>query len=214
MESRIEPDSVLEANLITGDVVKAAVSRLKPGKGDVTGSYTSDAIKACPDSFFQCLADVFRSWLIHGTVTLSFLACAFLPLFKGGLKDPAKTDSYRAVAGASVILKIFDYVILNIWGDLLGSDSLQFGYKQNTSTTQCSWLVMEVAGYYQRMGTPCMVGLLDCSKAFDMCSFEIIFKKLLDRGLPAIIVRCLIFIYQQQVSWVRWGMLLHLHLTF
>ena len=138
-------------------------------------------------------------------MTLSFLACAFLPLFKGGLKDPAKTDSYRAVAGASVILKIFDYVILIIWGDLLGSDSLYFGYKQNTSTPQCSWLVMEVAGYYQRHGTPCMVALLDCSKAFDMCSFKIIFKKLLDRKLPAIIVRCLAFIYQQQVSWVRWG---------
>ena len=50
-----------------------------------------------------------------------------------------------------------------------------------------------------------MVGLLDCSKAFDMCSFEIIFKKLIQRNLPAIIVRCLAFIYQQQASWVKWG---------
>ena len=50
-----------------------------------------------------------------------------------------------------------------------------------------------------------MVGLLDCSKAFDMCSFEIIFKKLVDRNLPAIIVRCLAFIYQQQIAWVKWG---------
>ena len=73
------------------------------------------------------------------------------------------------------------------------------------STTQCTWLVKEVADYYQRRGTPIIGVTLDCSKAFDMCSFEIIFKKLLDRGLPAIIVRCLIFIYQQQVSWVRWG---------
>ena len=45
----------------------------------------------------------------------SFLACAFLPLVKG-LKDPSLTDSYRAVAGSSVILKLFDYVILTVWG--------------------------------------------------------------------------------------------------
>ena len=205
VENSIAADSALEADLVTGDVVKAAAGRLKPGKGDVSGSYTSDAIRACPDIFFQCLAGVFRSWIIHGTVTLSFLACAFLPLFKGGLKDPSMTDSYRAVAGASVILKLFDYVILDIWGDLLGSDSLQFGYKQDTSTTQCSWLVMEVAGHYLRQGTPCMIGLLDCSKAFDMCSFEIIFKKLMDRKLPAIIVRCLAYVYQEQTAWVKWG---------
>ena len=98
-----------------------------------------------------------------------------------------------AVAGASVVLKIFDYVILYLWGDLLCTYSLQFGYKENTSTTQCSWLVMEVASHYLRQRTPGMLALLDCSKAFDMCSFEIIFKKLVYRNLPAIVVRVLIF---------------------
>ena len=94
IESKIEANSALEADLVTVDVVKAAAARLKPGKGDITGSYTSDAIRACPDIFFECLSDVFRSWIIHGTVTISFLACAFLPLFKGGLKDPAMTEQW------------------------------------------------------------------------------------------------------------------------
>ena len=114
---------------------------------------------------FDLLAPIFRSRLIHGTVTISLLACAFLPLFKGGLKDPAKTDSYRAIAGASLLLKLFDNVVLLLWGDLLGSDSLQFGFKRNTSTTQCSWMVMEVARYFLNRGSPCIVTLMDCSKA-------------------------------------------------
>ena len=65
-------------------------------------------------------------------------------------------------------LKLFENVIIIIWGDKLGTDSLQFGFKAGTSTTECSWLVMEVASYYLRRGTPCMITLLDCSKAFDM----------------------------------------------
>ena len=77
---------------------------MNPGKGDVSVSYTSDAILNAPDSFFNMMAQVFR--------TLSLLACAFLPLFKGGLKDPSKTDSYRAIAGASLLLKLFDNVVL------------------------------------------------------------------------------------------------------
>ena len=87
---------------------------------------------------------------MHGTDTLSLLASAFLPLFKGGLKDPANTDSYRAIAGSSLLLKLFDNVILLLWGDHLGSDSLQFGFKAGTSTTQCSWMVNEVASYFLR----------------------------------------------------------------
>ena len=111
---------------------------MKTDKPDASGSLSSNAILNAPDSFFDLLAPVYRSWLVHGTVTLSLLACAFLPLFKGGLKDPSKTDSYRAIAGASLLLQLFDYVVLLLWGDRLGTDSLQFGFKAGTSTTQCS----------------------------------------------------------------------------
>ena len=96
---------------------------------------------------------MYRSWLIHGTVTTSLLACAFLPLLKNALKDPADTGSYRAIAGSSILLKLFDKVVLLLWGHLLSSDSLQFGYKVGTSTTQCSWLVSEVVGHFLRSGT-------------------------------------------------------------
>ena len=138
-----------DADHVTGAVVKEACCRMKPGKGDVSGSYTSDAFLNAPDIFFELLAPVFRSWLIHGTVTLSLLACAFLPLFKGGLKDPSKTDSYRAIPGASLLLKLFDNMVLLLWGDRLGSDSLQFGFKRHTSTTQCSWCLVEVFSRYE-----------------------------------------------------------------
>ena len=46
---------------------------------------------------------------------------------------------------------------------------------------------------------------MDCSKAFDMCSFEVLFRKLLEKGLPPIVIRTLLFIYQEQTAWVRWG---------
>ena len=45
---------------------------------------------------------------------------------------------------------------------------------------------------------------MDCSKAFDTCKFETLFKKLLDKGLPPIVVRTLMFMYEQQYARVRW----------
>ena len=138
-------------------------------------------------------------------MTTSLIACAFLPLLKNSLNNPAETNSYRAIAGSSLLLKLFDQVILLLWGHLLASDELQFGYKEDYSTSQCSWLVNEVASYFLRKGTPCIVTLLDCTKAFDKCRFDILFKKLMDRNMPAIVVRALVFVYEEQHAWVCWG---------
>ena len=161
---------------------------MKPGKNDVTDAYSSDALLNAPDYLFHLLAAVFRSYLTHGTVTLQILSCAFLPLFKGGLKSPDKLDSYRAIAGASQLLKLFEYVVLILWGDLLSTDSMQFGFKSGVSTTQCSWLVHEVCTYFMRRGTAVTACLLDCSKAFDKCKFSVLFSKLIKKGLLAIVV--------------------------
>ena len=145
------------------------------------------------------------SWLIHGTVTFSLLACAFFPLIKSSLKDPADAGSYRAIAGSSLILKLFEKVMLLVWGHLLGTDSLQFGFKADTSTTQCSWLVQEVMGQYLRNGTNPIMTVLDCSKAFDTCRFSTMFTKFLDTGMPPIVDRTLMFMYEQHFAWVKWG---------
>ena len=88
--------------------------------------------------------------MTHGTVTPGILTCAFLPLYKGGLKNPEKFDSYRAIAGASQLLKLFEYVLLTIWGESLETDSMQFGFKAGVSTTQCTWVVNEVANFFMR----------------------------------------------------------------
>ena len=201
----VNNSSVVEAAKVTGTRVKQAACLLKPRKSDVSGGFTSDALLHAPDILFDHLATVFRSFLVHGSVSSYLLACCFLPLLKGSTKDPADTSSYRAIAGSSLILKLFEKVILLIWGHLLGSDSLQFGFKQDTSTTQCTWLVTEVVQYFLRQGSHPIVTLLDCKAAFDTCKFNILFEKLLNTGLPAIVVRTLMFSYQHQYAWVRWG---------
>ena len=92
-----------------------------------------------------------------------------------------------------------------LWGHLLSSDSLQFGYKARTSTTHCTWLVSEVVQKMLRGGINPIVTVLDCSKAFDKCKFSLLFKRLLDKGLPPIVVRVLAYIYMEQYGWVKWG---------
>ena len=201
----VTPTSLCEVEKITGNLVKSTACIMKPRKSDVSNYYTSDALLNAHDILFELLATIFRSWLIHGNITSCVLACSFLPLLKSALKDPADTGSYRAIAGSSLILKLFEKVVLMLWGHHLGSDSLQFGFKAGTSTTQCTWLVSEVVQHLLRNGTNPTVTVLDCSKAFDLCKFSLLFKKLHDAGMPPIVIRVLMYMYEEQFAWVRWG---------
>ena len=51
-----------------------------------------------------------------------------------------------------------------------------------------------------------MVTLLECSKKlFDKVKFSTLFRKRATAGLPPIIVRVLVFVYEEQFAWVKWG---------
>ena len=56
-----------------------------------------------------------------------------------------------------------------------------------------------------RGGINPIVTVLDCSKAFDTCKFSLLFNRLLDKGLPPVVVRVLVYIYMEQYGWVKWG---------
>ena len=44
---------------------------------------------------------------------------------------------------------------------------------------------------------------MDCSMAFDKCFFSKLFQKMLDKGVPVLVVRVLSFIYEEQSGCVR-----------
>ena len=58
-----------------------------------------------------------------------------IPLVKEKMGDITSSDNYRSIAISSLILKVFDYVILDIHGDSLTVDELQFGYQDEISTS-------------------------------------------------------------------------------
>ena len=195
--------SLNEANKITPEVVRSAAELLKPDKSDVSQLFSSDVFKHAPQILYDHIAAIFRSYVVHGSITKEILVCSFLPLIKGPLKDPRKLDSYRAIAGASQLLKLLEYTILILWGDKFSTDSMQYGFKSKMSTGKASWLILEVANHINRRGGMVFGGCLDLSKAFDYTLWDKLFLKILKKGVPPIVVKVLIYSYQEQRGWGR-----------
>ena len=56
------------------------------------------------------------------------LLCTLLPLVKDNLGDITASDNYRAIAGGSLLLKLLDIVVLQLEGNKLDFDPMQFAY--------------------------------------------------------------------------------------
>ena len=85
--------------------------------------------------------------------------------------------------------KILESVILLKYHNYLFSTDNQFGFKSNHSTDNCIFILKEIIDFYTIHNSPVYICFMDASKAFDRVNHFSLFKKLLDRGVPAIIVR-------------------------
>ena len=66
-----------------------------------------------------------------------------------------------------------------------------------------SWLVLEVGQWFYQRGGAVHAAFCDMSKAFDYVLYNKLFEKLLATGMPAIVVKVIIYAYQEQKGWVR-----------
>ena len=192
-------------NKITPELVKTACKKLKPGKSDPIHSFLSDCFRNAPDLLYTHLAHVLRCTLVHSHVSLVLLLSTLVPLVNDKLASINASKNYRSVAISSILLKIFDWVVILLDGPSLHLNELQFAYQEGCSTVMCTWAALETIDYFLRNGSEVFTCATDMSKAFDTTLHSLMFTKMLDRGVCPIFVRLLIYIYSHQVANVRWN---------
>ena len=205
INNKINSSHLVDVEKVTPELIKEAACHLKSNKSDPTCTFSSDCIKNAPYILFQHLSVVIQSFLIHGHVTLFLLVATLVPIIKDKLGSVSSSKNYRSIALSSQILKLFDWVVLLLYGESLGVDQLQFAYQPGASTTMCTWAAVETISYFLRNGSEVYTCLMDMTKAFDLVRFSTMFRKILCAGLSLIFVRLLIFIYANQFANVRWN---------
>ena len=151
-------ESQLNKNLRNGDkgelekinsfVIKEAMDKIKPNKSDPLFDFSSDCLKNAPVILYDQLADLLKSFLVHSHVPNSLLTATLVPIVKDKLGDLGTTKNYRSIAISSLLLKLIDWVVMILYGDLLKANDLQFGFQQCSSTSLCSWMALETIDNY------------------------------------------------------------------
>ena len=148
---------------------------------------------------------LFNSMLSHGTAPDELLLGTMIPLIKNSRGNKQCSENYRALTIGTGLSKLLDIVILNQQAEKLKTSDMQFGFKEKSSTTMCTFMTLETIEYYTSKASNVHVLLLDASKAFDRVDYIKLFKKLLKRGMCPLTVRLLLNMYTKQKLQVKWN---------
>jgi hypothetical protein len=134
------------------------------------------------------LAHVFNLSLRTGIFPQKFKKSRIVPLHKQGPKD--NCDNYRPIALLSTISKILEKFVAVKLVNHLELNKLvspnQFGFLRNRNTEQCLVLATNFISNALNNGEYCIGLFLDLRKAFDVCSHDILLKKLAQYGVRGI----------------------------
>ena len=143
--------------------------------------------------------------LTHGFSPDGFNVSTIQPIVKNKRKSMNDSGNYRAIALGSPLSKIFDWIILNKNVCEFVTSDMQYGFKAKSSTTQCTFAMMETVNYYRQHNTDVYVLLLDASQAFDKVNYVKLFQLLIKRNVNPLIIRCLVYMYTNQYMNIKWN---------
>ena len=205
VEDSINATSMVDVERVTPEEVRKAAQNLKPGKGDPTFSFSSDLLKLNSDILLDYISKMIKSFLVHGHVPQFMLLATLVPIVKDKLASINISKNYRSVCITSLILKLVDWITINLFGDSLGFHKLQFAYQGGVSSVMCTWAVIETVDYFLRQDSDVFGCSMDKSKAFDLTKFSLLFQKMFSARLSRIFLRLIIFVYVNQFCNVRWN---------
>ena len=143
--------------------------------------------------------------LNHGHVPTAFMKTSIIPILKNRNGDSSDKNNNRPIAIVTAMSKLFELCLSKLLDTFLVTSDNQFGFKRKHATDLCIYTVKSVIKYYNYFGSPVYTCFLDASKAFDRVNHWTLFKKLLIKGVPVILVRILCIWYRCQQLCIQWG---------
>jgi hypothetical protein len=152
--------------IISAGVVRDAICKLKPGKGDGYLGITLDhLINAC-NVLSVHIAFLLTGMLVHGAVPRDMRVSTVTPIPKNRHDNLSSSDNYRGITSSPTFWKVLDLITLTRFSDKLCVFDLQFGFRSKRSTDICTILLKETVSYYISNDSPVYCIMLDATKAF------------------------------------------------
>ena len=183
--------------------VKEFIKNLNPGSGH--DNIHSRLLENASCDFIEVITYFFNLCFRHCFIPHILLKGEITPIIKDKKGNKCDSDNYRPIMQSSCLLKLIEMHLLNILEDKLFFDSKQFGFCDNTSTSDACFLLKETIHSYISKKSQIFAGFIDLSKAFDLVNYKLLLEILRKKGIPHDITELIKFYLQNQFACVKWN---------
>ncbi len=117
------------------------LKKLKPNKNDGASEMVSEHLIYSCRRLFVHLSVLYITMLRHGLTADGMLNGTMVPIPKGRWANLSSSDNFRTITFSSILCKLLDVIILTKEEAHLCTSNLQFGFKQESSTSLCTAMV-------------------------------------------------------------------------
>lgn len=144
------------------------------------------------------LSKFFNSCIMHGYLPPQMTDGIINPLIKNRLGNLHDINNYRPIFSSSVLLKLFEYCVMQKIKHCFEFNDRQHGFRPNYSTSTANVILKDTVYHYINNNSKVYASFIDISKAFDKVCHVQLFSKMQLAGIPAIFINCLKFLYENQ----------------
>ena len=162
---------VSEISLFSLKDIKRSLKMLKPGIG--CDNIHTNHLLYSPDSLLDLISKLFSACVIHGYLPVDMIKGMINPLVKDPYGDLSNSDNYRPVMLSSVLLKLFEYCLLEKISPYFSFNDRQHGFRPKYSTSTACFVFRETMSNYIHSGSSVYFCFVDVSKAFDSVNMKL-----------------------------------------
>ncbi len=169
----------------TPEHIKKIIRKLQPKYSYDANGVSTKMIKSIGDEISFPLSHIFNISLREGVFPQKLKLCRVIPIFKTG--NALDCDNYRPISLLSLISKVLEKIVAQkLISHLLDNDLLythQYRFLPNRSTDHNLLQIINFISKALDEGNFCIGVFLGLKKAFDVCSHEILLKKIQKMGI-------------------------------
>jgi exonuclease III len=199
----VGPEVAREIIFTTKDI-DSVVKSMTRGKSPGHDGLSIEHLKFAGTHMPRVLYMLFNFCVGHSYMPVDMMRTVVVPIIKNKTGDRSDISNYRPISLATVISKVLDGVLNIQLNRYIKLHDNQFGFRPGLSTESAILSVKNTIKYYVERKTPIFSCFLDLSRAFDLVSYDILWRKLKVIGLPGELVSIFQYWYGSQVNNVRW----------
>ncbi|CAG9134717.1 unnamed protein product [Plutella xylostella] len=192
------------STVILAKDVRLAITKMTRGKSPGHDGLSIEHLQHAGYHLPRVLAMLFNLCLSHSYLPPDLVRTLVVPIVKSKTGDVSDKSNYRPISLATIVAKVLDSVLNSYLNKSIKLHDAQFGFRAGLSTESAILSVKHTIRYYTDRRTPVYGCFMDLSKAFDLVSYDILWRKLEEVGLPPELISLFRYWYLNQENRVRW----------